>query len=463
MNKKNDIIQGRGSLAAFQVFCKRFLLPSAMAVSLLFWGTACASDDDDNGELPLSLADISLAEGEEGNWVWVPVPGAICRDGSATGIAVKLSSDSMNQDKLLFYLQGGGACFNDATCATNPSKFGDAEFTTFKSATGVSGVFNETNDLNPFEGWHKVVVPYCTGDIHGGNKSAPVDVPYGLVETLPEPTGQRFVGYRNMQLITRAVSSYFKAANVTEVMLTGSSAGGFGTLVNYDQVKQAFGQDVEVIGLSDAGPLFDDYDPTTDGPLVARDCSYNLVNNLWNTKFPDDYDTYVEDADWEVHNTAGLYSYYSRKYPDQQFGLISHLQDSTIRGFYGINNVTATGAEGLGLTTCTGIAGVDATDPRFPILANIYENTLVALRDIHFAADDRDNWKVYYRGSTTVGEDDAIEMRHTFLLSETRLHCEDGDDNTDDNLPNWINTLRGGTAEHVLSGATASTTGCDEG
>ncbi|MCB1154222.1 hypothetical protein KDL45_11275, partial [bacterium] len=83
--------------------------------------------DDDTAEAPFFPVGGPFADADEnaGEWVWLPVPGNICRDGSATGIAVRLQE---NANKLMIFMQGGGACFDAGTCAGNPKKFGEAEF-----------------------------------------------------------------------------------------------------------------------------------------------------------------------------------------------------------------------------------------------------------------------------------------------------------------------------------------------
>ena len=52
-------------------------------------------------------------------WQWVGMPDSYCRDGSEAGFFVRYGLDST---KLLIYLEGGGACFNDQTCGLNPSR-----------------------------------------------------------------------------------------------------------------------------------------------------------------------------------------------------------------------------------------------------------------------------------------------------------------------------------------------------
>ena len=46
---------------------------------------------------------------------WYDIPGMICRDGSPTGIGYRVG----NPKKLAIYINGGGACFNEPTCAGN--------------------------------------------------------------------------------------------------------------------------------------------------------------------------------------------------------------------------------------------------------------------------------------------------------------------------------------------------------
>src|SRR5438270_8249794 len=49
-------------------------------------------------------------------WTWIPIPEAKCRDGSSTGIGVRLHPGAT---QLAIYMEGGGACFHDASCAIN--------------------------------------------------------------------------------------------------------------------------------------------------------------------------------------------------------------------------------------------------------------------------------------------------------------------------------------------------------
>src|SRR5215831_3475391 len=205
-------------------------------------------------------------------WTWVPFADAKCRDGSSTGIAINPHPDS---DKLMIFLQGGGACFNAATCADNPSSFSAADFAALDvPACGSqeevphgcisvnNGILDRTNPANPVKDWSYVFVPYCTGDVHGGNN--PAGTVAGIAGT------QQFVGYFNMGLYLARLLPTFPG--ITRVLLTGVSAGGFGSVAAYGPVSRAF-PSAQVDMLDDSGPPMS-------APYFAA-CLQDLQRQTW--------------------------------------------------------------------------------------------------------------------------------------------------------------------------------------
>jgi hypothetical protein len=180
-------------------------------------------------------------------WTWVDFPGAHCRDGSPTGIGVNWETGS---DKLVIFLEGGGACFSPQSCAGNPSSRGAMFGGPFDRGAG-----------NPFASYNWVYLPYCTGDCFGGNN------PNGNV---PGVGRQQFVGYANLELFLDRVVPTFP--NVKLVVLTGSSAGGMGTVYNASHIARRFGT-VPVVALDDSGPpMSADFMPA---------CFPSLMRTLW--------------------------------------------------------------------------------------------------------------------------------------------------------------------------------------
>jgi uncharacterized surface protein with fasciclin (FAS1) repeats len=262
-----------------------------------------------DGVLLPNLGPLGDAIANLGEWFFIETEGARCRDGSDTGFGVRLQEGAEN---LMIYLEGGGACFNDVTCAQNRDNYGADDFDGFVAAGGSFGVFG-TDASNPVGDWNAVYVPYCTGDVHGG--SAPDAVVPGV------PGVQQFVGHENVERFLDLVEPV--VGDPGKVLLTGSSAGGFGSLVNFAQVADRFDASERFL-VNDSGPIFfadDVLSPALAGQFSAL---YNFP-----ASFPAD-----AAALFETDGLENIYDYLDARYPDATFGLSSYLQDQTIQGFF---------------------------------------------------------------------------------------------------------------------------------
>ena len=251
-----------------------------------------------------------------GSWNWVDFPNAFCRDGTPTGIGINPSTTGSK--KLMIFLEGGGACFNDA-----------CDFTALSVPfiPPPDGIFDRSNHDNPVRDWNMVYVPYCTGDIHAG--SAPNANVAGVGT-------QQFVGYTNVtHYLSRIVPTF---PDMQRVLLTGQSAGGFGAALDYVQVARAFGS-VPVDLLDDSGPLMAN-------PYLAACLETNMAN-LWgftNTVIAQDCGADCTD----VGNDLALYwKHLPKTFPNSRFGFIDSTGDSTISSFFG-----------FGANNCTGFQAV---------------------------------------------------------------------------------------------------------
>jgi hypothetical protein len=286
---------------------------------------ADAGDAGSSGNLGIGLEGTSYQpfpttgmplDTPDGAWKYHEFPDTWCRNGTKAGITVFKNSASK---KVMFFFEGGGACFDGQTCLTNP----EAVDATDKSGP-TGGVFDRTNAANPVKDWNFVYLPYCTGDVFGGTRA---DV------TIDGATGpQKFVGYLNSQAFLQRVVPTFKDA--TDVLVTGVSAGGFGASTNVILIQRAF-PNLKVKLINDSGPPMGS--PTLATCLqkkwretwgfdqsVLKDCGANCPN-------PDDF-----SFDYGVHLAKTFKGRYS--------GLIESAEDGIITGFYGI-----------GANNCTGI------------------------------------------------------------------------------------------------------------
>jgi Pectinacetylesterase len=197
-----DRVTGRGSrtLALLLVLAS---LAAAVA------GCGGGGDDDagaaaTSAQTTTQTSSTTTSPGHQG-WERV-VPGGDCKcsDGSEFSFWVRKASPK----KVIFFLQGGGACFSAETCAPDRGLY-----RTKIEAHLTGGIFDFADKRNPFADYSVVYVPYCTGDVHLGNASR---------QYAPGLTVQH-KGYVNgTAALDRLVASFPRA---TRVVVAGESAG----------------------------------------------------------------------------------------------------------------------------------------------------------------------------------------------------------------------------------------------
>jgi Pectinacetylesterase len=295
-------------------------------------------------------------------WTWVDFPEALCRDGSSTGIGVRLNPASK---KVAIYLEGGGACFHGDSCLINDVflNFGATQFGVWAAATGSAGIFDSSRADNPFRDWNLIYVPYCTGDVHAGNKEH-VDVPGG-------PADQMFVGWRNIGLYLERLVPTF--ADATDVVLTGISAGGVGAAFNYDRVGAAFCRS-RVTLLDDSGPVMSDQ--------YLAPCLQERWRELWNL----DATLPPDCPSCRGANGGGMVNYLpylTAKHPNDRMGIISANRDGIISLFFG-----------YGANNCQGLSGFSAG-----MSGDTFEAGLLDVRSRYILPSK--NWGSYLIDSTS--------------------------------------------------------------
>ena len=312
-------------------------------------------------------------------WTYVPFSGTQCMDGSEAAIGV---NNHASADDVVIYLEGGNACFGDFSCGATANAKGYPETSFDKDVTGALAsmpIFDRSNSANPLKGYNYVFVPYCTGDVHAGNN----DVTVGGAM-------RHFHGFGNMTaFLKRIVATY---PNAKHVLLTGSSAGGFGAALNYDQTVKAFGSGVEVNLLDDSGP------PMANTYVPA--CLQKAFVDTWGlaSTAPAGCPNGCVQADGTFMEP--LFSYLTSTYSAQHIGLISSTSDATISTFWG-----------YGDDNCS--AGFDAFPTAYP--AGQFEAGLRDIRD-RIAKSDA-HFSTFYIDSTVTATIDgnAADTHHTWL------------------------------------------------
>ena len=258
-----------------------------------------------DGKPPFMATGMPIMAPEK-TWTTVPFDEAKCRSGSAANIRVSMSTASKN---VMIYLEGGGACFDSQTCGANPA---DAA----GQGAGTQGIWDRNNAQNPVKDWSFVYVPYCTGDVHmGANPNGQVS---GVSGT------QQFVGRLNLKaFLNRLVPTF---ASAEQVLLTGSSAGGFGASANAEFVQWAFGS-IPVTMIDDSGPTMSN--------MFLPKCLTDTYRKTWGLDrsiLEDCGSDCTADGDYSIEYLEHV----ARASAGHSSGLIESSQDAVIRGFFGI-------------------------------------------------------------------------------------------------------------------------------
>lgn len=312
-------------------------------------------------------------------WTWVDFPEAKCINGSPTGIGVNLKAGST---KVMIFLMGGNACFNQASCfvTANLDGYGEAKFNQELAQVQGTFILDRSQAENLFKDYSFVYVPYCTGDVHAGSN------PNGQVGG----SAYTFTGYDNITAYLERLVPTFSGA--TDVVLAGVSAGGFGALLNFEHVQSAFGPNVRVTLVDDSGPPM--------GSNYIAPCLQSHFRDTWG------YDNGVLAGCVQCAATTDrsfiepFFDHLMGLYSDRNFAVISSDGDEVIRGFWG-----------FGQNECRNIN--DIFPPAYPPAT--YRAGLEDFRDN--VAMGLDNVGLYMKTAST---------RHVWLSSDPRTITQDG-------------------------------------
>jgi hypothetical protein len=140
-------------------------------------------------------------DGDEEHFFFDAEDGPVCLRGGQYSMGVR---DKGSED-LVIYLQGGGSCTTALCRATE---------TASPKIPGY-GILSASDSDNPFKDWNVVYAPYCDGSLHFGD----TDIP---------DQNRLHHGLRNASAVFDVAKSKF--AKPKRILLSGSSAGGYGTI-----------------------------------------------------------------------------------------------------------------------------------------------------------------------------------------------------------------------------------------
>ncbi|MFW5925766.1 MAG: pectin acetylesterase-family hydrolase [Myxococcota bacterium] len=213
-------------------------------------GAACG--DDDPGETYVAPEAFL-------GWEKVEIPGTVCGDGSQYKFFVDRSVGGSNSDKLLIYMEPGGACWDYPSCAgdrgirgaANPDGIPDDHMTGGSGTPWdvASPLLRRNEEENPAWDWTMVFIPYCTGDVHAGDRTIVYD---------DDETGDELEWHHNGRANVQGAVEWLdeEYPEVPQMLLTGCSAGGAGAVANYYFFRNGVTGADRSYMLADSGPIF---------------------------------------------------------------------------------------------------------------------------------------------------------------------------------------------------------------
>ncbi|XP_019615082.1 PREDICTED: palmitoleoyl-protein carboxylesterase NOTUM-like [Branchiostoma belcheri] len=216
-----------------------------------------------------------------------------CNDGSPAGYYLRRSHGSK---RWLLFLEGGWYCFDQASCrnrwANMPRNLMSSKG--WPDRKKGSGILSPDPEENPY--WwnaNTVYVPYCSSDVWSG------------ASPRRDKDDFAFMGALILQEVLRELLP-LGLQNSKTLLLSGSSAGGTGVILNVDRAAELLrreGSTVQVQGVADSGWFLDNkqYMPTecTETLSCAPTEAIRRGIQWWNGQVPERCARqYSKDEQW---------------------------------------------------------------------------------------------------------------------------------------------------------------------
>jgi hypothetical protein len=177
--------------------------------------------------------------------------GPIC----IAGTPYSVFSNAGNPAKLLIFLQGGGACWQDFyfcnILVENQSQ--GSPFPQQEPPFPPVGIWDFSSKDNPFMDYSIVYMPYCDGSVFSGDNDV-FDPDFGEAIGVPEAEVRFHRGIRNMSAGMDLAKTMFPHAS--RIVVAGSSAGGAGAAGFAPfLVRFLYKNNRKLFVFNDAGPI----------------------------------------------------------------------------------------------------------------------------------------------------------------------------------------------------------------
>jgi hypothetical protein len=244
---------------------------------------------------------------------WTSIPGGEecrCSDGSP----YELWERPADPTRVVLYLQGGGACFDELTCGPTLSVFSRA--LELGDAPDSTGIFDPDVAENPFATHSIVYVPYCTGDVHLGANVAQ----YGDVTIEHNGFANASKGLETL------VANY---PDLEQLVVVGVSAGSVAAPAFAGLAADSF-PDAQIVSFGDSSGAYPDAPELN----VEIGGTWGVFDNV-----PDwPVNENLTPADWSI---PGLTIQSAAQHPDITFARFDFDADGVQAGFLALAGIPA--------------------------------------------------------------------------------------------------------------------------
>jgi len=217
------------------------------------------------------------------------------------GASYRFSTREAPSDNLLIFLQGGGACWSDFCLAVveAPAGIPDVE------------ALDPDNPSNPMADWDVLYLPYCDGSLFSGDADIDED---------GDGTGDRLHrGLQNLSGALRTARQVFPSP--ARVLLTGSSAGGYGTIPASMLVRAAYPETTLQVFADSGVGLGRPEDPAFMAEILDE---FAIADRIPASC----------EACWEDGHVTRVVAWILERDPTIQMAVFSSLRDSVIAGAF---------------------------------------------------------------------------------------------------------------------------------
>lgn len=204
---------------------------------------------------------------------------ARCFDGSEFFVSERARSS----DKVVIYTQGGGGCWSYDSCHNLPI-FAKKDSSPIGEGTATRGILNDDEPQAALTDYSVVFGSYCDGSLWTG------DATQSYISADGTTSAETYHwGHRNVSALVTVARKHYP--NARQIVVTGDSAGGYGTLMSSMVARMAWPQ-ADIAILNDSGPwlmpvdqsltdrIFDVWDVRTMMPPECTRCTEHLAYYL---------------------------------------------------------------------------------------------------------------------------------------------------------------------------------------